>query len=557
MKKTETMNKYKLINLISIILLLFLYGCGGGGNDNTNNVDSTNEPEEQNGPSEIPNSLWKPELSKLPRSGNYFYLETTGDESRGLKKEYLYTRKNASFLIDSTDTSSSIGSVGYLSFNFHGNERWGGHLTTMKSLGYVKEGFYSKLKSTSHGTRPEHDQYGVLSWNSRAIYCSTLNGSLGTSPNLAEGWVAVDKLTYNNKKLSTLNLRFEYKCIDTGFTFKGAIQYEGDIGYIEPGNWQPDSERVPSSGNYIYLESSRYDYVGQNLDYLYTPENSKITINTEQPYWTNSTEITIAGKPNWRGSVATSGTSGKLSPGLYTNVKDISDFFIGEETTGIEWYASNRSCNSKNGWIAIDNVIYEGNTLKVLEMRFYQDCGGEYGHLYGKVHWDDSNPTPNNSPINPIPESIWKPNPNLLPSVGSYLYFNSQQSSFIGGGVGDVLVTEENYKITVEQIDDRFHVNLQSYTELGLNWDIEFNSMEGFNEKPVGYYPSVTDRSNPALGTFSFSGNGRGGCNPHSWVALDQIEYSNGKIIALDLRFHQRCEFYIPGVSGVFHWKAP
>ena len=106
----------------------------------------------------------------------------------------------------------------------------------------------------------------------------------------------------------------------------------------------------------------------------------------------------------------------------------------------------------------------------------------------------------------------------------------------------------------VEQIGDEIYVDI--YSKNGSFSTIRFKSVDGYNKNSRGFYPKLLSRENPARGKFNFSGNNRA-CNSHSWLAIDRIEYLAGKIIALDLRFKQRCEFYIPGVYGVFHWEAP
>ncbi len=253
--------------------------------------------------------------------------------------------------------------------------------------------------------------------------------------------------------------------------------------------------------------------------------------------------------PKSRGVAFLGGNSHKLSPGLYPNLIDLGRVF--DESGGIEWTVNNRACSSTvNGWIAVDNVVYEGDVLKTVDLRFYQDC---YGHLYGKVHWNNSFPVSFSGPLNPIPENTWKPDSSEVPTTGNYLYFNSQLGSYIGGGKSG-LITEEHSEILVEQIDGEIYVDI--YPQGGLSWSVRFSSMEGFDEKPQGHYSEITSRYNPARGKFEFTGDGRF-CNSHSWVAIDKISYLEGKIVALDLRFKQRCEFYIPGVYGAFHWEAP
>ena len=80
--------------------------------------------------------------------------------------------------------------------------------------------------------------------------------------------------------------------------------------------------------------------------------------------------------------------------------------------------------------------------------------------------------------------------------------------------------------------------------------------MVGLSQLQPGYYGSLQRYPfhNPARGGLSWSGQGRG-CNMLSgWFVVDAVSYVGGTLKAIDLRFEQACEGFMPPLRGQIHW---
>jgi len=219
-----------------------------------------------------------------------------------------------------------------------------------------------------------------------------------------------------------------------------------------------------------------------------------------------------------------------------------------------------RICDSLDGWFTVDNVVYEGEILTELDLRFEQRCKGGGASLFGKIHWLANDDSPKISPINPIPTDLWEPPPGAIPLSGNYVYLESQPGDFIGGG-GTYLHTDADstFSVSTKQsyVDTHSDVIDLKVTG-GVDWQGEFTPMSSLNNLEPGYYPGVTRYPfhDPLKGGLVWSGGGRL-CNTlEGWIAVDNITYQDNLPTSIDLRFEQHCEGFIPALNGKIHWEA-
>lgn len=157
-------------------------------------------------------------------------------------------------------------------------------------------------------------------------------------------------------------------------------------------------------------------------------------------------------------------------------------------------------------------------------------------------------------PVNPIPTNLWHPPPTFDEPSGTYVYLNSDNSDYIGGGqsftytqADAILKFESNYA-------HEWTVSVQSDT----TWEGEFQTMNTVDRLAVGYYANLTALpSNPSVhGGIDWFGDGRACDNRDGWFVVDSVSYTCGVLTDVVLRFEQHCEDKAPALHGKIHWSA-
>ena len=216
---------------------------------------------------------------------------------------------------------------------------------------------------------------------------------------------------------------------------------------------------------------------------------------------------------------------------------------------GLSWYGEGRGCNQLTGWIIIDKATYVEGALTEIELQFEQHCEGVTAALHGEIKWYASDATQPAGPELPIPQSLWQPNPELLPESGNFVYLLSESQDYIGAG-NEYLHSDVDTAITVSTGEGFVSISVGG-------WLGRFKTMVGLEQLEPGFYGDLQRYPfhNPAKGGLAWTGNGRG-CNRLSgWFAVDDVSYLNGQLMAIDLRFEQHCEGLPPALYGKVHWQ--
>lgn len=270
--------------------------------------------------------------------------------------------------VDNTFVLNAVGNV--VSIVVHGQETWYGDFALPSALAKVTPGTYAGL--TRH---PFHvPAVGGLSWRGEGRGCNELTGSM-----------IVKAATYDGDTLQTLDLDFEQHCEGQASALRGQIHWVrtgppvtaiGPINPVPP-HWQMPAGVAPN-GNFVYLQSEPGDYVGQG-------ETSVLPATTYPMVLTatgSRIDVEIGG---WRGAFAAKASLPQLQPGYYPNLTryPFHDTLVG----GLDWSGNGRGCNKETGWFIVDKVIYDGATLKAIDLRFEQKCENSIQALRGHVHW--------------------------------------------------------------------------------------------------------------------------------------------------------------------------
>ena len=470
-----------------------------------------------------PSYLWSPSNSSVPESGDYFLVLYDYRDPR------LYTPLDSVFNISLNE--------GQLQIQVTGNDQWNAIFQVMTEISTLELGFY--------------ETWGYPSSNQSIAGFIFGKGPLLYFNERINGFVVIDEISYQNKTLDTLELRFGFI---TPYTpgYVGALRYLSSDHRppIEPPPipadlWTP-SVVLPPTGNVVYLQSQGSDPMGKGHNYTYTYLNSNITIKQELSH----IEIKAHGYEWWYGYFQPA----RLQMGFYANVTLYP--YNPPNTGGILWHKILRECKTAAGWFAVDDVQYDStNSMTALSMRFAQYCNGASDPLYGSITWAESNPSIPPGPVFPPPEGLWMPSEGVLPE-GNYVYLESQ--------VGDGFLDGKNLTYTSINSALTFSVRKNQLSVLiagDLEWSGVFVGMQMLPVIEPGFYGnlqefSIDNKYNPALGALEWSGSGA--CsNLRGWFAIDKLSIAaNGTLQSVSMRFEQHCEGVIPALHGALNWDS-
>jgi hypothetical protein len=518
-------------HLAAIQLAGLLAACGGGGGGSASTPLQSESPPPPL-PYPIPSGLWTPPPAALPASGNYIYLQSDSGDYIGGGRSYTYTRADALINVAASGLSITVG--------VQGNERWDASFLLPSGANKLQAGYFSGLTRAPFADKA----VGGLDWGGEGRGCNTITG-----------WVVIDKITLEAGTMTALDMRFEQHCEGGAAALHGQVHWtraNADAALnpvpaaIPAGLWQPAAGSVPASGSYLYLESRAGDYIGGGRSYLYTPSNASIAVRGGGAHL----NVNITGDQNWDADFQGMLGMAQLTTGYYAGLKRYP--FNNPVKGGLSFSGEGRGCNTLSGWFVVDKVTYSGGALSAIDLRFEQNCDNSAAPLHGQLHWVAGETASVPGPQNPPPAGLWTPPAGALPASGNYVYLQSDNGDYIGGGRTELL-TAANSTINV---DGRRTAALW----IGAGgWTGDFVGMNTLSQLQPGYYGGLQRYPfhNPVRGGMDWSGNGRG-CNTLSgWFVVDKVSYALGEMTAIDLRFEQHCEGGAAAQRGAIHWIKP
>lgn len=463
---------------------------------------------------------------------NQVRLQSDPGDELGGGWNFDYSRLNATITVTTSGPQITV--------SVKGREEWAGFFTTSGNTDRVSTGNF-----TGTAAKP------VTVWRGNGWGCASVASDL-----------TVHDVTYAGGEIESLLLSFTYQCQNNpaGVALHGQISWSRyDKSMPEPVNpipadlWKPASDKLPKSGNYIYLTSEANDFIGSGYtnvphEYLYTQLNSQMIALAGD----NRLYVAVDGDQWWTGKFTGMEQLTSFKPGYYPD--------LGRKITvlgGLDWGGEGRGCSSLWGWYVIDAISYEENALNSIDFRFEQRCldaAGWTGALRGQIHWrnDDTSKPP--GPITPPPMNLWQPSQNTLHATGNYVYLASDPGDFVGKGK-NYLYTQKNANLSIEWNNIGNSVNIKS--DGNEIWVGYFAVMSSIAELKPGYYGDLQRYGphNPAKGGMDWFGDGRG-CNTlNGWFVVDSVTMVNGVLQALDLRFEQHCEGNAAALRGKIHWR--
>ena len=480
-----------------------------------------------------PPGLWNAPAGATPSSGNYVYLASDAGDFIGQGRTELFTQANAVLTVKQDS--------GVLIFAVLGDRDYSGHFQAMAPLTRVEPGYYGEAQTWPFGN-PAVGRLNV--------------GGVGRGCDV-NGWFVIDSLSFSGDAVTGLDLRFEQHCGSATPALRGKIHWRADDPTIPDGPqvpppsglWSPPAQAIPATGNVVYLESDRGDFIGQGLAKAYTPLNSVIVVGDNGMGTAgNRFDLSVHSDEWWNGSFQAMYTLPDLQAGYYGHAARA---FVGNPAFGnLDWFGEGRGCNELAGWFVIDSVTYTGSSLSAIELRFEQHCDRLAAALHGYIRWSASDLRTPPPPQNPPPPNLWAPPSGATPANGNYFYFESDPDDFIGQGQKRLLkAPATTFDLTTE--GSQLNVTLQD----AALWQGYIVPMVPLTQLQVGYYGNVT-QFNDARGLINWSAYGRGCDIATAWFVVDNVAYTAGALTAIDVRFEQRCKSSTGSLRGKLHWRS-
>jgi hypothetical protein len=326
------------------------------------------------GPAAVPDQFWKPSTA-MP-AGTYVALLSDRSDFIGAG-DALFTPLNSAISLTEKD--------GRVDIVVNGDTRWQGWFQTMSTAGTLLPGYYAGL-----GETPFQPARGSFSWSGDSRGCNT-----------ASSGVVVDNVVYAGGKLSELTMRFEQHCEDGPGALRGQIHWlasdtrlpAGPQASIPGTLWKAPAGALPTSGNYLYVESPAGDPIGGGKNYLLTANNAALSLQTAASSAVGNGPVFSlrADSGSWMTGqftveFQTMRSLGQLQPGFYDHLMRFA--VHNSAFGGLSVSTFGLGCNTSWGWMALDKVAYTNGRLSALHGRFEQYCEDSPVPVHGEFNWE-------------------------------------------------------------------------------------------------------------------------------------------------------------------------
>jgi hypothetical protein len=327
------------------------------------------------------------------------------------------------------------------------------------------------------------------------------------------------------------------------------IAYSPEATVIVTAVWWPDEGQLPATGNFVHFVSDAEVSSNRNsISSIYTQADAGITVYARASWLT----VRVAGEQDWEADFGVPRSLEKLAPGYYGDLDTNTTAPLG----GM-WISGDASnCKAAGGWFVIDRVVYDGDTLAALDLRFEQHCADSQLVLRGHIYWSRDDQTHAPGPVSPPPAGLWRAAPGTTPIAGNFVYLESGAGDYIGAG-RRYTYTEADASLQVSASSARASVRIVDSESI---WTGAFVGMNWLARLAPGYYGNLRlpEHSNPTIGGMDWSGHGRACSEVSGWFVVDKVTYgADDTLTELDLRFEQLCNGSAAPLNGQVHWRAP
>lgn len=434
--------------------------------------------------------------------------------------------------------------------------------------------FYNRVSGTHLYTASESEKNTVIRELSD-VY--TFEGEAWFArPDPYPGWVPVyrffNRLTGTHFYTHDEGERANVLATLPHYALEGVAYWVRSDAAVDPQTWQPPAGTTPSEGNYVYFESQAGDFVGRGEQHLWTATNSRIQMINR---YDKILELAGEGETSVGGYFFFPSSLGEWRAGFYPNATRTNwmlNTLLPTPGPGLDFSTDGRGCNETTGWISLDSVSHDPDgSLAAFELRFEQLCQWSNDVLRGKIRWSKHDTVMPPGPVVPAPDNLWRPAPGVVPSTGSFIYFE-------GSGVQNY--QPHTYARLIRGSDsttgrlgfggngNAFGGVILETTTYGETLDFGFQSMWFLPRLVPGQYRDVTRTPwmNPARGNLGFhyakysnpqeSWSCGGGQWSNGWFVVDEVSYVGDAIASIQLRFERWCLGSPEVTRGMIRWQT-
>jgi hypothetical protein len=284
---------------------------------------------------------------------------------RGL--DFSYTNANSTITVASTGARLTV--------EVAGDESWLGVFELPDTFRLLETGSYENLQRFGMHTAA----VGGMDWSGNGRSCRQL-----------DGWLIIDKVTYDGMELTGIDLRFEQRCQGSATFMQGQVHWLASDTTLAPGPaaaapqglWSPAPGIVPASGNYLLLQSDPGQWVDAGGTVVLTALNAAFSLHAVR----NTLSLTVIGDEQWGIDFQAMNSLARLEAGFYGNLKRYPVHNV--TRGGLSAFGYARTCGQSIGWLMIDDVLYESGAISSIDLRFELNCDRETAPLSGSLHWD-------------------------------------------------------------------------------------------------------------------------------------------------------------------------
>lgn len=301
------------------------------------------------------------------------------------------------------------------------------------------------------------------------------------------------------------------------------------------------------TGTTVRILSASGDTLGGGTNRSFTLANADVQVEAVGPLL----RVSVRGDDFWDATIRTSATGNTVVEGRHTglqqNVQGVS------AAVGMDWQREGERCSVADAVLSVDKVRYVDGQLAEVDLRMAQRCSGAAGALQAQVRWVAAE-RPVRAAAPAVPADLWRPAAGRVPATGNVVLIDSTGTEPVFAGRSRVF-TDDNALLSVDGAATRLELTMRGH-------DTWFAQLRGI-DRPEGLQPGFYDNLrgfnrgyNPARGALEWY-TGVGQCtSPRGWLAVDRLTYERGALVALELRFEQRCLQH-PGVlRGLVRWQA-
>jgi hypothetical protein len=183
----------------------------------------------------------------------------------------------------------------------------------------------------------------------------------------------------------------------------------------------------------------------------------------------------------------------------------------------------------------------------VAALQVVSACDGSYGVATGDGG-DSRAPANPTTPVTyaaDIPADLWRAPPDARATPGNYVYLDS-------AAVSVLLFTDDMSLTRVTRNAGTVTVSVSGADpRIGV-----FIGAPAMRDLQMGYYYNAMGLPFRSPAAYRLFAQLAGCATPRGWFAVDSVRYAFDNVVALDLRFEQRCDDSGVMQHGQVHWRG-